>query len=241
MPVKCPGCQADVPDVVPTATMTERLRAKDDAIKLKDEAFATAQAEAATLKTKAAAADSATAEATTWRQKHDALLEGTARAEALGLAGVAKERQAGFVTMYNAAIAGKADADRPTFADWLAGDAKADPFLAPHFTIAETAEQKTAREAAAAAARETDPAKKATAEAAAATAKKAAADAAAAAASAAAAGRATEQAGSAKKWSDKEVADYLASPEYRKLPVADQRKEAARVRAEAKASNSPAV
>lgn len=224
MPHKCPACQADVPGVVEQSVLEERLNAQKlthkAAMDAAAESLKAAQNEAKAHKDKAALAEAAQSEATTWRGKYEQRVEADARIEALKAAKADPAKLSGFEVFYNAEMAGKPEADRPKFADWLAlPETVANPFLAAHF-------QPVAPGAPPPPPPGTPPAPPKPG---------------APPPPPPGAPPPPASPGPAPKRTPAEYAAYIQSPEFMALPIADQRKKIAEAKAEAKAGQQPAV
>jgi hypothetical protein len=134
MPVACPHCTKDVPNVVTQEDHVKRLKAKDDLI-------AEVKAELVTASAVAKDAPAVALERDQLRSKVQQLEEGAVRGTAFDKAKISAEPKVRdrFQRVYDSEMAGLADDKRVPFATWLeAAETKADPFLAPHFGSATT-------------------------------------------------------------------------------------------------------
>lgn len=125
---KCAGCGAEA-DVVEKEEHVRRINAKETANKELKTQLADAEK-------RAAAAGTATTELADLKAKYAAITERTERDAAFAAAGIAADEKirGRFGVMYDADMAGKEEAERVPFAEWLvADDQKADPFLSPHY------------------------------------------------------------------------------------------------------------
>ncbi len=134
---KCPACSADVPGVVPQSTLEERLNAQRAA---KDGEISLLRSQLGDASDKAARFDGVEAERARLAVELVRLNEGGARRAALVELGIHDPTvHSTFGVLYDSAVAGLGDEDRPAFADWLADEeagARLNPVLAPMFTAA---------------------------------------------------------------------------------------------------------
>lgn len=138
MSYKCPSCSADVPGVVLQSTLEERLNAQRAA---KEGEIALLRDQLGEASDKASRFDGVESERARLAGELVRLNEGSVRRAALVELGIHDPAvHSTFGVLYDSAVAGISDDERPAFADWLGDEsgARLNPVLAPMFAAPES-------------------------------------------------------------------------------------------------------